>query len=188
MLYKKLNVDSFEIFREELENFTKDQVALNKRYWDVPWPEFKTATPTFYNFVMSRRKLPVRLCRFYLTPPFDILKPHVDGWTNNRAPLGLNIPIVGYENTQMTWYSCPEDNLEDGDYGFNNISASKVKEFSLLKSIEETVIDQPTFVRTDVVHSVFNFKSTPRLVLSIRFHFVKTYGKEFHEVFKLDDL
>lgn len=188
MLYKKLNVESFEIFRQELENFTKEEVSINKRYWDVPWQQFKTGAPTFYNFVMSRKKLPVRLCRFYLTPPNDILKPHVDGWTNNRAPFGLNIPILGYEDTRMTWYDCPEDNLEDGDYGFNNISASRVKEFSRLTPIEETTIDVPTFVRTDFVHSVFNFKPTPRLVLSIRFHFVKSYGKEFHEVFNLEGL
>lgn len=188
LLYKKLNVGSFEVVRQELENFTKDEVPKQFRYWDVPWENFKTATPELYKFVMERRRFPIRLCRFYLTPSFDCLKPHVDGLTHNRSPLGLNIPIIGYENTTMTWYDCPEDNFEDGPYGFNNITASRIKNLTKLKAIDKTVIDCPTFVRTDVVHSVFNLKSTPRLVLSIRFNYIKNYGNEFHEVFNLEGL
>lgn len=188
LLYKKLNVDSFEVFRQELENFTKDKVLEKARYWDVPWETFKTEIPTFYNFVMARKKLPVRLCRFYLTPPFDYLKPHIDGLSNDRAPLGLNIPILGYDNTLMTWYDCSDDNLEDGFFGFNKVTASRIKDFTLIKPVEKTVIDCPTFVRTDVAHSVYNFKPTPRLVLSLRFYYAKSYGREFHEVFDLEGI
>lgn len=188
MLFKKLNVLDFDLIRSELEIFSSKQVEEQKRYWDVDWSEFESGAPSFYKFVSERKKLPIRACRFYLTPPWGYLKPHIDGLSDNRSPLGLNIPIIGCENTRMIWYSSPDDNFEDGDYGFNESTASRVIDFGLLKKIEETEITIPTFVRTDIAHGVINPKSTPRLVLSVRFKFIKIYGTEFHQVFNLDGL
>jgi hypothetical protein len=169
LCYKKLNVVDFEIFRSELEKATASNVEKNLRQWDLPYEWFKDNTPLFYDFIESRKKLPIRLCRFYLTPINDKLNPHIDGLINQRSTIGLNIPIIGYENTTMDWYDCPDDNLIDGPFGFNKISASKVVDFSKLKKIDSTTIDCITFVRTDIVHGVTNFKSSVRLVLSLRF-------------------
>jgi hypothetical protein len=185
ILYKKLNVDNFELMRQELELATLDKVNSNLRFWDEPFIWIKSNTPIFYNFIESRKKFPIRLCRFYITPPFDELTPHADGLTNYRSPIGLNIPISGHENTSMDWYSCPSDNFEAGNYGFNNITASRVIDLNKLQKIDSTIIDCPTFVRTDVVHGVTNYKSTPRLVLSIRFPYSKQFGQNFEDVWKL---
>jgi hypothetical protein len=185
IFYKKINVDNFEEMRKELEIATLDRVNLNTRYWGEPYFWFKNHTPAFYNFIESRKKIPIRMFRFYLTPPYNELTPHADGVSNYRSPIGLNIPISGYENTTMDWYSCPANNFEDGNYGFEGISASRVIDRSMLKKIDSVVIDCPTFVRTDVVHGITNYKSTPRLVLSVRFPYTKQFGQNFEDVWKL---
>ena len=183
--YRKLSVDNFEVMKKELEIATLDKVNSKIRYWDEPFIWFKNNAPVFYNFIESKSKVTIRHCRFYLTPPFGILIPHVDGLTNNRSPIGLNIPVIGYENTTMDWYSCPDDNFKDGNYGFNNSTASKVIDFTKIEKIETTVIDCPTFVRTDVVHGVTNNNPTSRLVLSLRFPYSTNFGQTFEDVMEL---
>lgn len=185
ILYKKLNIDNFEIMRCELEVATLDKVKENTRFWGEDYSWFKENTPTFYNFIEDKKKVPIRMFRFYLTPAYDFLIPHADGTSNYRSPIGLNIPISGYQNTTMDWYSCPNDNFKDGNYGFNKTTASRIIDFGKLVKIDTTVIDCPTFVRTDVVHGVTNYKSTPRLVLSIRFPYSKQFGQNFEDVWKL---
>ena len=185
IFYKKINVDNFEEMRKELEIATLDRVNLNTRYWGEPYTWFKQNTPTFYNFIESKKKVPIRFCRFYLTPPNSSLQPHADGVSTFRSPIGLNIPISGYENTTMDWYSCPDDNFDNGYHGFENIPASKVIDFTKLEKIDSTVIDCPTFVRTDVVHGIDNYKPTSRLVLSVRFPYSKQFGQNFEDVWKL---
>jgi len=184
VLYKKLNVDNFEQMRVELELATTDRVIQNTRYWGEPYKWFKENAPTFYNFVESKRKISTRFCRFYLTPPNSSLQPHIDGTSSYRSPIGLNIPISGYEGSTMDWYICPNDNFDDGHHGFENIPASKVIDFTKLEKIDSTVIDCPTFVRTDVVHGIDNYKYTNRLVLSIRFPYTKIFGQKFEDVWK----
>lgn len=188
LLYKKIKVENFESIRNELEQATVDNVAKNFRFWDVPFNWFKDKSPLLYEFIESRKRIPVRLCRFYLTPPLQILKPHVDGLTTNKSPIGLNIPIIGYKNTSMDWYDCADDNLEDGPYGFNKIKASKIINFSKIKKICSTCIDVPTLVRTDIAHGVINSNPYPRLVLSIRFFYGTTFGKNFDDIINLENL
>jgi len=188
IFYKKLNVENFDLIRGELERATADEVSKNLRFWDVPFNWFKDNSPLLYEFIESHKKMPIRLCRFYLTPKHNVLIPHVDGLTNNRSPIGLNIPIIGYENTTMDWYDCPDDNLTDGNYGFNKITASRVIDFTKLRQIDTTIIDCPTFVRTDIVHGIKNYNSSLRLVLSIRFSYTATFGKQFEDVMNIADL
>jgi hypothetical protein len=185
LLYKKLSIDNFEAMRIELERATLDKVQANTRFWGEDYSWFKTNAPTFYNFIESRKKVPIRLCRFYLTPAYDNLVPHADGTSDYRSPIGLNIPIIGYQNTTMDWYSCPDDNFDNGALGFNKTPASRIIDFSKITKINSTVIDTPTFVRTDVVHGITNDNPTRRLVLSLRFPYSFTFGQQFEDVMKL---
>jgi hypothetical protein len=172
--------------RIELEAATLDKVKANTRFWGEEYAWFKTNTPTFFNFIEIKKKVPVRMCRFYLTPSYDFLIPHADGISSYRSPIGLNIPISGYQNTYMDWYSCPDDNFDDGHLGFNKTQASRVIDFNKIKKIDSTVIDCPTFVRTDIVHGVVNNNPTPRLVLSIRFPYSVRFGQNFEDVFRFE--
>jgi hypothetical protein len=186
MLYKKLDIKHYNVIREELERFSEDSVKKKLRFWDIQYNDFRHTCHNFYNFIETNKRLSVRLCRFYLTPPFERLKPHIDGLTTNKSPIGLNFPILNYKISTMTWYDSPEDNFIDGPYGFNGITASKVIDLSKIKKIDSTIIDMPTFVRTDVIHSVENFNPTPRLILSIRWFYNKNIGQEFNDVMDLD--
>jgi hypothetical protein len=188
MNYKKLNVPEFETIRSELEMFTIDGVLSKKRFWDVPYNDFKIPCPTLFNFMEQRKKLKIRICRFYLTPENNSLIPHLDGLTDARSPIGLNIPVIGYKGSTMDWYDCPKDNFKDGPFGFGGITASRIIDFTKIKKVESTVIDCPTFVRTDVVHGVENYKDSQRLVLSIRFIFNKNIGQKFEEAFDLEGI
>jgi hypothetical protein len=188
LYYKKINIPNYDIIKSELEHSTSEFVKNNTRFWDVPYTWFQLHSPTLYNFVEKRKKLPVRLCRFYLTPPNGALQPHIDGLKNNRSPLGLNLPITGYQNTTMSWWECSKDNLIDGPYGFNNITASKIISVEQLVKADSTTVDVPTFVRTDEVHSIESRNSSPRLVLSIRFLYSTASRQEFDDVFDLTDL
>ena len=189
LLYKKLEVDNFEAIRSELWLASTNKVmtnATNKiRFWDEPSDWFRTNTPIFYKFIEDRKKKPIRLFRFYLTPRYDVLRPHIDGLVNHRSPIGLNIPIIGYQDTTMDWYNCPEDNIIDGNYGFNGTLASRVIDLNKLWKKDSTVIDCPTFVRTDIVHGITNYKSTPRLVLSMRFLNENHITKNFEDFWKI---
>jgi hypothetical protein len=188
MFYKKLNIDNFEVMRVELAAATIDKVNANIRFWGEHYSWFKTNAPTFYNFIESRKKVPIRMCRFYLTPAHDFLAPHADGTSTNRSPIGLNIPISGYQNTTMDWYSCPDNNFDNGYLGFNKTSASKIIDPTKLIKIDTTSIDCPTFVRTDVVHGITNNNSTCRLVLSLRFPYSIKFGQQFEDVMVLSGL
>ena len=188
MLYKKLNIDNFETMRLELEAATIHKVTANLRFWEENYSWFETNAPTFYNFIESRKKVPIRMCRFYLTPAYDFLEPHADGMSTHRSPIGMNIPIRGYQNTTMDWYSCPDDNFNNGYLGFNKTSASRVIDPTKLVKIDTTTIDCPTFVRTDVVHGIINNNPTSRLVLSLRFPYSIKFGQYFDEVFDLTGL
>jgi len=186
MLYKKINVQDYETIRKELENFTQNSTNSNLRFWDVKYENFENTCPAFFEFIESFKKVSVRLCRFYLTPAFGILPPHIDGLTKNRSPIGLNFPILNCKNSTMCWYESPENNFIDGPYGFNGVTASKVINLSKIKKIETVEIDMPTFVRTDVIHSVENFNPTPRLILSIRWFYNKNLGQEFSDIMDLE--
>jgi hypothetical protein len=187
LLFKKLNVENFKEIKSELNNSITDD-DLKLRFWDKNWEWFKDNAPELYKFISKRQKLTVRLCRFYLTPSFDRLIPHVDGLKNNRSPIGLNIPIFGYENTKMNWYHCDNDNFNAGPFGFNKIEASRIINMKKLIKIESTTIDCPTFVRTDVAHEVINNNPTKRCVLSIRFYYNETVGQQFDDALDLSRL
>jgi hypothetical protein len=188
LYYKKLNIDNFEAMRSELEAATIDRVKSNTRFWGESYMWFKQNTPTFYNFIETRKKISIRMCRFYLTPAHDFLAPHADGASDYRSPIGLNIPIIGWHNSSMDWYSCPDDNFENGHLGFNKTPASRVIDFTKLVKIDTTVIDRPTFVRTDVVHGITNNNPTCRLVLSLRFPYTTRFGQNFEDVMNISDL
>lgn len=183
MLYKKINIDNFIKIQDEILESVQAHINSNVRFWDKTFSQIKVISPTLYNFLNLHKKLPIRFCRFYLTPANDSLGPHIDGDFKSKSPLGLNLPIIGCEGTVMNWYETQDGNLDSGRYGFGNMNAIVVKDKAKLILLDSVVIDKPTFVRTDVLHEIINSKPSPRLVLSIRFLFTNTIGQHFTDVF-----
>lgn len=179
LCYQELNVENFEDIRDELLVFSKKNIELELRYWDVPIIDFFKNTRSFSMFLINNfYSLPI-ICRFYNSPPFYKLAAHTDNHDNPKNKIGLNIPLVGTENTQMEFYQTPEDNLILSKLGLNGEPTRSVKNLNLLELIDTIELKQPTLVRTDILHGVNNYKSTRRLILGLKFN-----GSSFKEVYK----
>jgi hypothetical protein len=179
-LYRKIKIPEFEIITAEILTLVSPQISQNLRYWDVPAFNFYNFTPTFFNYLLKNfHRLPA-LFRFYNTPPFENLVPHIDDLPTAKTRIGFNIPLAGTKNTAMDYYTTPSDNLElRPTGGFGNSPAQTIKDHTKLVLIDSLEVDQPTLLRTDVIHSVSNPNETYRLILGM-----KLVGSTFEEVLK----
>ena len=182
MLYKKIDIDNFEIIREEILNLCSQQISQNLRFWDIRYIDFLKNTPTFINYISNKLyKIPV-LFRFYNTPPQSWLPPHLDGMADSVCKIGFNIPLLNTENTYMRYYDTPEDNIKIAyKDGFTLAPVRIIEDKSKLVPLDSIVIDKPTLLRTDITHQVDNYNNSYRLVLCM-----KLEGNSFEEVFKFN--
>jgi len=184
LLYQKIKIPDFDIKQQELIELVKGQFqdANLLTYYDPSKEELENKCPTLYSFICKNSKMPIRFFRLYHTPPFGGLPPHIDGGADSRAPMGLNLPILNCENSSMKWWDESNARLITGNFGWNNISATRILNRSELRCIDHVEIDSPTFVRTDCIHSVENYNPHPRIVMSIRWRFNKLQGQQFEDV------
>lgn len=179
MIYKKIDVPNLDIMIDEILTMVNPQISQNLRYWDLPISEFYKATPTFFKFLVGKtlRGLP-KLFRFYNTPPYGMLGPHIDNLNEARNKIGFNIPLSGTKNTFMNYYTTSEDNIgvtQTG--GFGSMPAQTIKDKSKLVLIDSIEIDKPTILRTDIIHEVINQNDSYRLVLGMKY-----IGKKIEDV------
>lgn len=186
--FLKINIPNYADMKQQLEIAVRPFVNEQLRYKDVSHNWISEYAPLLYTFLESRKKQQIRMHRIYISPANSELIPHVDGHSKLKSPLGLNLPIIGYQGINMDWYSCPADNFKDGPYGFGRTTACRIIDFSLLKKEVSTIIDGPTFVRQDLPHGVNNNQPIPRVVLSVRFQQTPSSGQEFNEVLDFEDL
>ena len=180
MLYKKIAVPDFKLIVDEILTLVAPKISQNLRYWDIPFDDIRNHTPIFSNYLAENlKKFPI-LFRCYNSPPFGGLGPHIDNLPTARNKIGLNIPLAGTKNTFMNYYDTPSDNLEiTHNQGFGRMPAQLIKDKNRLVLIDSLEIDQPTLLRTDVIHSVTNPNETYRLVLGM-----KLIGSTFEEVYQ----
>ena len=115
----------------------------------------------------------VQFYRFHITPPNGRLNPHIDGTKENPRVWALNIPIVGKYNHTMTWYKYDPDNWHT-DYveprkPLGNAKGGVPLDKSKLEILDQTIINKPTLLRTDIPHSLENYNNFHRIILSVRF-------------------
>ena len=181
LFYKKINVPNFEIMSKEILEMVQPQISQNLRYWDLPLSDFYRFTPTFFEYLRTHfYSLPI-LFRFYNTPPFSKLLPHIDNVPKANNKIGFNIPLLGTKNTSMGYYETPKYNLELTYLGFGDAPTQLIKDMDKLVFVDSVEIDQPTLVRTDAIHGVDNPNPTNRLVLGMKF-----IGSSFEDVFKFN--
>lgn len=175
--------------QSELLNSISELIG-NKRFYDPSDDWISNKCPLLKKFLEERTQCPIRFYRFYFTPPEGYLGVHTDGNIWNPSTISLNFPIANTENTKMLWYTTPEENMKHGIFGkaetknVLELTSSVPKDLKLLKEIDSTVIDCPTFVRTDVLHSVENLNPTVRIVLSVRFKIFHVQHLNFIDVIK----
>ena len=164
----------------EILTMVSPQISQNLRFWDLPVIDFYKHTPTFFNYIKENfYRFPI-LFRFYNTPPNGMLIPHIDNLVTAPNKIGFNIPLSGTKNTFMNYYTTPEDNLGVTlNGGFGSMPAQIIKDKTKLVLIDSFEVDQPTLLRTDMIHSVDNPNDSYRLILGMKFT-----GSTFEEVYK----
>ena len=170
---------------DEILTMVSPQISKNLRYWDLPITDFYKATPTFFKYITSNtfRSIP-RQFRFYNTPPYGMLGPHIDNLTTANNKMGFNIPLSGTKNTFMNYYTTTGDNIDVAhNGGFGSMPAQVIKDISKLILTDRIEIDKPTILRTDLIHEVINPNDSYRLVLGMKY-----IGKQFEDVMDLSGL
>jgi hypothetical protein len=122
----------------------------------------------FYNIV--GKQLSVNNAIIFGIKPNSAIKLHVDGYTLNRdnaRNYALNIPIANCNLGVMHWYNgdyvLTEDKTEEA------LPYLKITWNSAPHILASAVIDQPTVVKVDIPHSVYNHSNEHRIILSLRF-------------------
>jgi len=182
--FKKISIPNFDRIQKELNKLVIGKFP-NQSVWSVYDPTFEEMSrhcPTLHYWLLAHNKFYLRFYRIYSTPAMGNLAPHIDGGSLHRSPIGLNIPIQGCENSVMKWWDESTATIVDGNFGYGNIPACKILNPTELTCLAETEINQPTFVRTDVIHSVENYNPIPRLLLSVRWKYDKVKGQQFEDV------
>ena len=175
MLYSKVNIDDnlFDKIKRELRD-SQDWSSIKKMAWVPASGWLETQCPLSHHWIESVRESEIQLIRFHLTPPRGKLNIHIDGTLENPRVHALNIPVMNYENAFMRWYDYSDksnwknDYVEPRDLLFNSRGGVPI-DSSKCVVVDQTVIDRPTAVRTDIPHSVDNPNDGTRVLLSIRF-------------------
>jgi hypothetical protein len=182
--FKKIEIPNFSQIQTELASLVVGKFQ-NQSEWSVYDPsqsEMGMCCPTLHHWLLDHSKLSLRFYRIYSTPANGQLDPHIDGGSFHRSPIGLNIPIQGCNNSIMKWWDESTANVINGNFGYGNIPACKILNPTELTCLAETEVNQPTFVRTDVIHSVENYNNVPRVLLSVRWAYDKVKGQQFEDV------
>jgi hypothetical protein len=188
LLYQKIKIPNFDIKQQELIELAtgKFQDSNLLTYYDPSREELENQCPTLYSFLCKNSKVPIRFFRLYHTPPLAGLPPHIDGNVHYRSPIGLNLPILNCTNALMKWWDESNADLVTGNFGWNDIPATRILNNGQLRCIERVEINNPTFVRTDFIHSIENYNNQPRVIMSIRWKFNKLQGQQFKDVLDYD--
>jgi hypothetical protein len=105
--------------------------------------------------------------RFFYTAPNDSIPIHIDGSDEYPCKFAINFPVIGCENTRMTWWK----NVDLVARVDDNYDASGLRIFD---SKFKTVLDnlellEPALVKIDIPHNVTNTTAYPRIIWSVRF-------------------
>jgi hypothetical protein len=180
--YQKLDIENFDVITDEILKYVQPQISENLRFWNIGVVKISENTPIFFNFVKENfYRVPI-LFRFYNTPPFGDLEPHIDNTSDAKNKVALNIPLLGTKNTTMDYYTTDDDNFYlTYTRGLKYLPVQVLKDPTKITLVDSIELDKPALVRTDVVHGVTNKNPTNRLVLSL-----KCIGNTFEEIYKFN--
>tara|TARA_B100000941_G_scaffold245214_1_gene189606 strand:+ start:2358 stop:2888 length:531 start_codon:yes stop_codon:yes gene_type:complete len=175
MFYSKVNIDDnlFEKIKIELRD-SQDWSSIKKMVWVPPSGWLESECPISHQWIESVREREIQFIRFHLTPAFGKLNIHIDGTLENPRVHALNIPVINYENALMRWYDYSDKSNWKNDYvepreELNNAKGGVPINPTKCVVVDKTIIDRPTFLRTDTPHSIDNPNDGVRVILSVRF-------------------
>jgi hypothetical protein len=147
----------------------------------------KIHCPKFMGWLMPKVKIPIRIFRYYITPPHTTLSAHIDG-INPKVAFGLNIPVTGTKNTYHNYYDTPEDNLYS-HVPTGYLGSWLVKDQSKLTLIgEELEIMRPYVMNNTILHGVRNDSDEHRVMFTVRWPLHHTLFRNLEEVMDTSEL
>lgn len=182
-LVKYINIPNFiEIQQELLACIDHDYTADTEPHAFIYRQSYMTEScPKFMNWLLPKSKMPIRLFRFYVTPPGKRLGAHIDGNAAATVPFGMNIPVAHTADTYHIFYGCTRDNLLD-QYPKGGLGVRHPKNFKEMIELERLEIVKPCFTNNSVMHSVENHSDKHRIMFTVRWIIHPKIGRTFEEV------
>ena len=178
--YKYINIPNLEVVQQELLNCILHDYREPVKPHAFTYTEryMRDACPVFYSWLKPRSKLPIRLLRFYITPPGESLGAHIDGGGKYPiVPFGVNIPVAGTKDTYMTWYECaPENLISEAPEGY--LGGTHPKDYNALLPVESLEILKPCVTNNAIMHGVSNQSSEYRVMFTVRWILSNTAGRK----------
>lgn len=168
--FKSCELPSWERIVSRYEHMISNAGELHAI--ELPQKEYAWIYPQLGNTINDVVGTPARIIRgalMFFQVGNHTRGIHVDGWRTSRVDekWALNIPIKNCQSSRMVWY--------DGDYEKTvvlnpiGLPSLHLNWNSEPQEVASCVIDKPTFVRTNVPHTVINYSPQPRCLLSLRF-------------------
>jgi hypothetical protein len=181
-------IPNFEEIQSELLAAIDHDYKVNSTYAFIYSSQYmKIHCPKFMGWLMPKVKIPIRIFRYYVTPPYTTLATHIDG-VNPKSPFGLNIPVTGTKNTYHSYYDTSEDNMySDAPAGY--LGAWLVKDQSKLKLLgEELEVMRPYVMNNAILHGVRNDSNEYRVMFTVRWPLHHTLFRNIEEVMDTSEL
>lgn len=187
-LFVPFNIPNFENIQLELLNAIDHDYTLESKPHAFTYTEgyMLEKCPIFMSWLKPRLKLPVRLYRYYVTPPRNRLAVHIDGMSPT-VPFALNIPVAGTKNTQHAFYETSQDNIERKT-GQGYLGAIQPIDQSKLVKITDLEILTPHVTNNSVLHGVTNDTDEHRVMFTVRWLIHPTLGRAVEECMDIQGL
>lgn len=188
-LYKYVNIPNFEYIQQELLNSLWDYEYKSKGLHAANFTEefLCERCPTLMSWLKLRSKSAFRLLRFYFTPGYGELSPHIDS-SFITVPFGLNIPVLNCENTKMIWYNCSPQNQGKPEAINGYLQGIQPLNSNILEVIDQIELVKPCFIKGDVMHSVKNFHESWRIMFTVRWGLHPIKFRKIEDVIDTTDL
>ena len=189
-LYRNIVIPNLEEIQQELLACIDHDYKIDTKPHAFTYPEsyMISKCPKFMSWLKPRSKLPIRLLRFYITPPHQELDIHIDGGGSTPVvPFGLNIPVAGTKNTYMTWYKCDPDNIVSEARG-GYLVGTHPRDINKLEVTESLEILKPCFTNNAIMHGVKNESDEYRVMFTVRWILHNKFGRAIESCIDTDGL
>ena len=187
-LFVPFHIPDFENIQIELLNAIDHDYKVEEKPHAFTYQEkyMLEKCPMFMSWLKPRLKLPVRLYRYYITPPKNKLSIHIDG-TNPTVPFALNIPLVGTKNTYHSFYETERENMI-AKTGPGYLAATQPIDYSKLNKIADLEILTPHITNNSVLHGVTNDTDDYRVMFTVRWLIHPSQGRDVQDCMEISDL
>lgn len=191
-LFFAFSIPNFENIQKELleaiDHDYKEHTKPHRFTYQEKYIQEKC--PLFMAWLTPRLKMPVRMYRYYVTPPRCNLNIHIDGY-DPTVPFALNIPLTGTKGTFHSFYESSGDNRQFGisnSYIGRNLGATKPLDYSKCTKVADLELVSPHVTNSSVFHGITNDTDQYRVIFTVRWILHETIGRTVQECMEISDL